>query len=390
MAFNPFTERGTPIEKQWEPVAKVVTDAHDKDKIDEFSRLRFIAAYGVETEQWYFYHAMARHTDDDNLKLLLAEIRRAEDQHRSEATFFTDPTSTFLELTIAIEHLAVALTAAAAKDEPDPYVRQVFDYGLLEDYDHLFRFSLALERFDHKNANDITRRVVEIKPGRPTWEEPLHPADTLRNFYDAGKADPLTKLHAHAILAAEQQTRQYYVGHAFYVRDRELRQLYAEIGQIEEQHVSQYESIIDPRTSWLEMAIDHEYSEIYTYYGFIQKETQPEMKHVWEEHLSHELEHLRLWNEMYNRLEGKDARQLWPEELPKPIALGDAKLVEDYVNQVLASQLDLRALGKTFVHKRDLPPDWPSQRYQQEVQANQMPSLDFQSPRGPAMGGLRM
>lgn len=32
------------------------------------------------------------------------------------------------------------------------------------------------------------------------------------------------------------------------------RQLYAEVAAIEEQHVTQYESIIDPNESWLEMA----------------------------------------------------------------------------------------------------------------------------------------
>lgn len=124
------------------------------------------------------------------------------------------------------------------------------------------------------------RNLVEIKPGRATWEEHLHPMDTLRSFYDAKKADPLTRLHAMAILGAEQQTRQYYMGDAYWLKDPEARRLYAEIGQIEEQHVSQYEAIIDPRPSWIEMAIDHEYLEIYTYNGFMQQEKDPEMKSI--------------------------------------------------------------------------------------------------------------
>ncbi len=389
MAFNPFDERGTPIEKQWDAFKKIVQDPYDKESVDEFSRLRVIDAYGMENEQWYFYHQLARHTNNDEIKSAVAQIRRTEDQHRSQTSFFFDPTASILELTIAYEHLAVAITAAAAKDEPDPYIRQVLDYGLLEDYDHLFRFSILLDRLEHKDAGKITRGLVEIKPGRPTWEEHLHPLDTLRNFYDPKKADPLTKLHALGILAPEQQTRQYYASDGYWLKDSEARQLYAEIGQIEEQHVTQYESIIDPRTSWLEMAIDHEYNEIYTYHGFLQQEKDPRMKRVWEKHLAEELEHLRIWNELYSKREGKDGRQLWPEQLPQPIALDQAKAVNDYVKQVLADQVDLRASGKSFVPRDKLPRDWASGPYQQQIDAARSPSTAFQPPSGP-MGRLRM
>ncbi|MGI5836832.1 MAG: hypothetical protein ACOX87_10160 [Chloroflexota bacterium] len=375
MAINPFTERGTPIEKQWQPIRQVVVDHYDKDQVDEYSRLRAIWAYGMETEQWFFYHHLARHNADDEIRNVAAQIRRTEDQHRSGSTFFFDPNSTIPQLTIAYEHLAVDLTAAAAKDEPDPYVKQVFDYGLLEDFDHLCRFSLLLQRLENKDANDITRGLVEIKPGRPTWEEHIHPLDTMRNFFDAKKADPLTRLHAMAVLGAEQQTRQYYASEAYWMSDPDARLLYAEIGQIEEQHVSQYEAIIDPRSNWLEMAIDHEYNEIYSYNGFLQQEKNPKMRAMWEEHLSEELEHLRLWNELYQKRDGMDGRQLWPEQLPKPISLQPSK---DYVNQVLANQVDLRANYKQFVHKDKLPRDWASGPYQHAVQADRMPSTGFQ------------
>ncbi|MBI2953702.1 MAG: hypothetical protein HYY30_05265 [Chloroflexi bacterium] len=389
MAFNPFAERGIPIEKQWDPIKRIVQDPYDKERVDELSRLRVIDTYGMENEQWYFYHQLARHTDNDEIREAVALIRRTEDQHRSEASFLFDPTTTILELTIAYEHLAVAITAAAAKDEPDPYIRQVFDYGLLEDYDHLFRFSILLDRLERLDANSITRRLVEIKPGRPTWEEHLHPRDTLRNFFDARKADPLTRLHALSILAPEQQTRQYYASEGYWLKDQAARQLYAEIGQIEEQHVSQYESIIDPRSSWLEMAIDHEYNEIYTYHGFLQTERDPKMKGVWEDHLAEELEHLRIWNELYNKYEGKDGRQLWPEQLPKPIALEPAQQINDYVKQVLANQVNLRAAGKNFVPKDRLPADWPSGPYRQNIDAGNSPSTNYQPPQGP-VGGVRL
>ena len=42
------------------------------------------------------------------------------------------------------------------------------------------------------------------------------------------------------------------------------RQLYQEIGLIEEQHVTQYGSLIDPNTTMLECLLMHQYTECYS------------------------------------------------------------------------------------------------------------------------------
>ena len=45
---------------------------------------------------------------------------------------------------------------------------------------------------------------------------------------------------------------------------------------IEEQHVSQYESLQDPHATWLEMLLLHEYTECYLYYScYSMKPTSP-------------------------------------------------------------------------------------------------------------------
>jgi rubrerythrin len=390
MALEPFAERGTPLEKQWQPVKSLVRTPYNKDSVDELSRLRVIDSYGMEMDQWHFYHSISRHNASDEIRGLVAQIRRTEDQHRAEIAYMFDPNSTIAQVTIPYEHLAVAKTAAIALDEPDSYVRQVLDYALLEDYDHLQRFTILLDQMEHIDANKLTMELVEIKPGRPTWEEHLHPLDTMRDFFDSRKADPLTKLHAYGILAAEQQTHQYYAQVSYWLQNQQARQLYAEIDEIEEQHVSQYEAIIDPRTSWLEMAIDHEYNEIYTYNGYLQEEKDPAMREVWERHLHDELEHLRLWNQMYGRLEGQDATQLWPTQLPKAISFGRTNEINNYVKQVLANQVNLRADGKRFIPRDQLPSNWASAAFQREVQADQMPSIQFKPQAGPMGGGIRM
>lgn len=67
------------------------------------------------------------------------------------------------------------------------------------------------------------------------------------------------------ITAGEQQTHDYYmnIGPAF--ADPLARQTYAESASIEEQHVTQYESLLDPTQSLIEQWLLHEATEVYLY-----------------------------------------------------------------------------------------------------------------------------
>ena len=56
------------------------------------------------------------------------------------------------------------------------------------------------------------------------------------------------------------------------------RGLYTEIAQIEEQHVTHYESLLDPLDSWLKQLVFHEYNEVYLYWSMLQQETDTRIK----------------------------------------------------------------------------------------------------------------
>ena len=51
------------------------------------------------------------------------------------------------------------------------------------------------------------------------------------------------------------------------------RQLYQEIAMIEEEHVTHYESLVDPGETWWERLVTHEYNECYLYYSFTSSAT---------------------------------------------------------------------------------------------------------------------
>jgi len=77
-------------------------------------------------------------------------------------------------------------TASVAASEPDPYMAAVFRFGLLEDFDHLYRFLGADGiAWRGKDAAAILQGYTDILPGRPTAVEHRQPASTIfREPYD--------------------------------------------------------------------------------------------------------------------------------------------------------------------------------------------------------------
>lgn len=91
-------------------------------------------------------------------------------------------------------------------------------------------------------AEHLLGGYTEIMPGRPTISEHRFPYDDIRYPIDAS-ASLLTKLNVNIITAAEQQTMNYYMNQQAFYKTALGRKLYQEIAMIEEQHVSQYESL---------------------------------------------------------------------------------------------------------------------------------------------------
>jgi hypothetical protein len=82
-------------------------------------------------------------------------------------------------------------------------------------------------------------------------------------------------------MAGEHQTHDYYMNIGPTFADPITRQLYAEIASIEEQHVTQYESIIDATETWLEKWLLHEATEVYNYFSCMEYEGNPPIKRIW-------------------------------------------------------------------------------------------------------------
>jgi hypothetical protein len=338
-------ERGVALERQefdWRDLAGL---PYSKLDVDAFSRVRVILMNGIESEAIRFSHLMAR-SNDGELRRALAEIRRKEQHQQTLVNWLNPADQSALETTIGYEQVAIEVTAHLAQHEPDPYLAQVYRFGLLEDFDHMYRYAALLDRMEGKDANALLQGYTDVRPGRPTAQEHRAPADDLRAPYDRRKADPISKLNALTIVAGEYQTHDFYMHVGPMYSDPVARQLYAEIASIEEQHVTQYESLADPSETWLEKWLLHEATEVWNYWSCLQDESDPRIKPVWERFLDYELGHLAVAREHFQRLENRDPAEIIPASLPDPIKYESHR---KFVRDVLAKEVDLRANGTQLV-----------------------------------------
>lgn len=367
MAFNPFDEMGMPLEKQLRSWDQLNSRPYDKYEVDPYTRCRVIAMNGIEVEAAMFGHQFARHTADPDLKRRLAYVRRIEQQQQKAVNWLIPGQETTLEVTIGYEQVAVDLTAWVAQNEPDAYARQVYEFGLLEDFDHLYRYANLLDLTEGRKAADVVGYLTEITPGRPTKAEHRHPYDDVRTFVDRTTGNPLSMLNAMTVTAAEQQTMNFYMTIGNRPLEPVARGLYLEIAEIEEQHVTQYESLIDPRASWAEMLVMHELNECWLYHAFLNDEPDQRIRRLWELHLDMEIAHLHAANDIMKAMDGRDGRDLIPAGLPDPVSFHSNK---DYVRTVLAQQVGLSADGADIVPASALPNDFRYLGYQQAVNGN--------------------
>ncbi|STY28837.1 Uncharacterised protein [Legionella wadsworthii] len=366
--FNDFlTDKGCPLSKQQFTWKEIAGQPISKLDDDAFTRVRIILMNGIELDALRTKHFLARFNKE--LQLPLAQIRRVEQHQATTINWLLSADHSPLETTIAYEQVAIEVTAAVAQTEPDPYQAQTYRFGLLEDFDHLYRYAAMLDRLEGKDANNILQGYTDIIHGRPTTDHHRAPKDDIRNSYEKEKAKLITKIHAAMITGAEYQTHDYYMNIGPTFADPVARQLYAEIASVEEQHVTQYGSLMDPAESIMEKWLIHEAMEIYNYFSCAEQETNPRIKMIWERFLDYELGHLQVASEWFKKIERRDPLEILGQTLPKMI---EFKSQRDFVRKVLNDEINLRANGIEYVNKSEESED--SLKYREKMNSDGVPA----------------
>ncbi len=366
--MNPFHEKPARLDDcllDWKALSPA---PYDKRTVDPYTRTRVILMNGTEFENVWFSHQFSRHCPNGDVRRALALLRRSEQQQQKLVAALKPDDETLLEHTIGYEQLAVDLTAHLAKREADEHVRNALNFALLEDFDHLYRYADFLDMEEGVHAETLVGGYTEIMPARPTIAHHRYPFDSIKRPIDAKTADPFTKLCVGIITAAEQQTMNYYMNVCAAYPNTPGRALYREIGMIEEQHVSQYGSLMDVNCTWLENLLMHQYTECYLYWSCFETETCPSIRSVWERMLQTEISHLHEAAKLLMMEEQKEYQQVIGEgTFPAPIRL-ESNI--DHVRSVLADTVQLTACRESYTFVEKLEQDADFFRYQQLVNAN--------------------
>lgn len=372
--MNPFYEKAYKIDKCVCDWKKLYPTAYNKHDADAYTKVRTILLNGTEFEEQWFMHQLARHTSDNNLRRDVAFLRDLEQQQQKRISFFKPKDETVLETTISYEQLAVDLTAVLAQTEKDKYVKAALDFALLEDFDHLYRFSDLLEMEQGVSGEKLVGSYTEIMPGRPTISEHRHPFDNVRRPIKH-TASLATKLHTMAITAAEQQTMNFYMNLGTFYPTSDLgRKLFLEIGMIEEQHVTQYESLMDTETTWLECLLMHEYAECYLYYSALSEETNDNAKKIWTDHFEQELSHLHYAADLLKKYENKEWQQVIPDaEFPPLLAFNDnCEKNKHYIRNILKNTVNNTSILEDYADLNNVPDNYEYFKFNSAV--NKTPS----------------
>lgn len=351
MKFNPFKEKGTPIEKQIQAWSDITPIPYDKEKTDPYTKARIILMNGIEVEAAMFLHQFHRNCNDNDLRRELAQSRFIEQLHQKKMNWLSPKEESILETTIGYEQLAVDLTAWLAQNEPDKNVKASLDFALLEDFDHLYRYANLLAMDEGIKAEKLVGKYTEIMPGRPTIAHHRHPKDNVKNFTDFKKANIQTKLNTQIIVAGEQQTMNFYNNVGPIYKNSLGRDLYLEIAMVEEEHVTQYGALLDPNATWLENMLLHEYTECYLYYSFFQTEVDEKLKLMWEEQLNQELTHLQNAAKLLEKYEKKSYLEVVEEKFPSILEL---KPNIEYVREVLKNTVSNTNDEENYIDVKEL------------------------------------
>lgn len=364
--MNPLEQETQDLNKYFMTYEKMYPKAYNKKKAGPYTKTRVILMNGTEYESVWFLHQFARHCNNDEIKQYLAIVRSQEQQQQKLIACLKPINESILETTIAYEQLAIDLTATLAQNEVDKSNIEALNFALLEDFDHLYRFS-NLMMLDTKGADPefLVGKYTEIMPARPTIAHHRYPMDNVKKPMNANKSEIYSKLVANIITAAEQQTMNYYMNISQWYKTDLGRKLYAEIGMVEEEHVTQYESLKDPTCTWLENWVLHEYTESYLYYSAYIEETDKNIKQIWLHHFEMECAHLKIACYLLEKYEKTSPKKVIGNgEFPTLLKLGTNK---QYVRDVLERTVMLTGDRQSYIDIMKLKDNADFFLYQNEI-----------------------
>ena len=365
MSLNPFLEKSKKIESTVMSFKMLSPKPYNKDEVDPYTRVRCILMNGTEYEAVWSKHHLNRHCGNNDIRRAVGFVRNCEQQQQKLIANLKPADENVLQTTLGYEQLAVDLTAFLAQRQTNQFVKDALDFALLEDFDHLYRYANLLETDMGEHAEKYIGSYTEIMPGRPTVAHHRHPFDNIKKPISNMSADPITKCDVSIITAAEQQTMNYYMNLGSFYKHQKGREVYTEIAMVEEEHVSQYGSLIDPSMTMLDDLLMHEYIECYLYFSMYNDEKDKNIRTIWEMLYEQELAHLHYTLSLVQKYENKDWFDVIPGGVfPELISFSPQK---DYIRLILGQTVSNTGILEKYINVTKLPDNANFFDYQRKI-----------------------
>jgi hypothetical protein len=200
-----------------------------------------------------------------------------------------------LEKAIDAAQAAFDMVAWAARSEPATDRSLAYQQQAREDLERLRAYAELGARGGMRWADRFAAQVDQLRPATASSPSPLASAQ------DAVIAEhPESALYDWAVRAAHSRA-------ATYAADVEPPA--AEPGQVGPSGHSDWERLVV-----------HKSATCYLYYCFLQQETDPQVRALWELHLQMELAHLQAAGDLLRRYEDRDPHEVTGSGLPEPVA----------------------------------------------------------------------
>jgi hypothetical protein len=310
--FNPLDHRGIPLDRQTADWRELNVTGVDPEQVDPYTRRRIVAMSGVENAAVRFDRQVGRLADDPALRGRFDQLRSVEARQRHAVAGLLARPRTVLETALAYEEAAVDLDSWLARAEPDQPRRQVYECDALEDFQHVYRYAELLDALRRSRSGHLVDEATEMLPASRADESTVAPTS------EPAAPDLVSTLNAITMLAIEQQTADFYDSVDTDVLEPPVRPVYREVSWAGRGQVDRHQPLVDPGSSRWEQLVAREYNECRLYHAFLEQESDPRIRAVWELNLQMELAHLRLAGNLLRRFDGREPEEIVGAGLPDP------------------------------------------------------------------------
>ena len=356
-SVNPFEIKKEKIEDGFKELDRLSFAPYADLENNPCARMWILFMNAVEISSVLLKHFLISECACQDLRREMALLSRADQFQQKGVTVSLTSPQPLIEQAVLYEQLNTELGAVLAQNETDRYVKAALDFALIEDVDHLYRFSNLLKLESDVKAEIFTGGITEIMPARPTISQHRHPFDDVKHTVPSEISGLKTRLNIAAVTAAKRQTLNFFMNAGALYGSDAARRLFAEIALTEEQHLTQYDSLADPALSITEKLLMCEYTECYLYYSAYLDEKDEKLKNAWERRFIREAAHLKKAAELMKTYENKDYAQLIPQEnFPEKLSFNEfTEANKNYIRKVLKETADNTALLEDYVKVGELP-----------------------------------